>query len=412
MLNVVANYAGTIVNTVVPLIAIPFYVNLLSDRAWGLVSTIFLIQSVLYLSEAGISQISSIAFSRINLGEKKSIVVIKEYEAIYWTIAMVIWVIIILLSLLFAWLELLHKYTKLEFLIIAFGAAFIFLAQFPGAVYKSIMMNTERQVQYNKVTILFTLLRHGTVIVFLHAYPSLNVFLFATFTMTMVETIFRRHIALQLTSKVRIQITVARLKQLYLLSLGPALTIIIGMLTTQLDKVLAAAILTPEDYGRYALASILAQGCIAATQPFIQAISPKILQDRGPSPGKSLASRKLFRYLLLINFMILISYWMYGREIIELWLQSPAVAENTQLYFNVLIWGAVLNSLYHVSYFNLLSEEKFKKIFWINIIGLVASTISTLIFVRVFGVHWIGLAFVIPNVIAILATRFRIFSTK
>lgn len=412
MLNIAANYIGTAVNTVVPFVAIPFYVSLLGERAWGLVSTILLIQSILYFSEAGISQISSIEFSRLKSINENSTKVIIEYELIYWIIALVMSLLIIIASSLFALFEIFGKYTAEEFLVLALGASFIFMAQFPAAVYKSVLMNTERQIQFNKVSVFFTLLRHGVTIVSLYAHPSLYVFLVAIFSMTIFETAVRRRIALQGTEKFKVQIKVAHLRQMYAQSLGPAITVIIGMLTTQIDKVLGAIILTPEEYGRYALASTLAQGCITVTQPIIQAISPKILQHKIPSVSKSLASSMLLKYLLLINSSILFLYWLFGDRMIEFWLQSSAVAESVQIYFNVLIWGAILNSIYHVNYFNILSEQRFKQIFWINVFGLLASTALIPVFVREFGVHWIGFAFVLPNIIAILATTFRSKSVK
>jgi O-antigen/teichoic acid export membrane protein len=211
---------------------------------------------------------------------------------------------------------------------------------------------------------------------------------------------------MQVANKDEVSITLVRLKHLYIQSLGPAATVIIGMLTTQLDKIMGAVILTPEEYGRYALASMLAQGCITVNQPIIQAISPKILKHKKASSLRSMASRNLFKYLISVNLLLLLMYRFCGRDVIEFWIKSPAVAENVRLYLNVLIFGAVLNSLYHVNYFNLLSEGKFKQIFWINIIGLVASVAVTPILVREFGVYWVGFAFVLPNIIAILITTF------
>lgn len=410
--NIAANYIGTAVNTVIPFLATPFYLNLLGDRAWGLVSTIFLIQSILYLSEAGISQISSVAFSRIKNGDKESAGVIKEYELIYWLIAIAIFLTVIISSSLFAWLDFFQKYSREELLTICFGGAFIFLAQFPGAVYKSVLMNAGQQIQFNKVSIIFTLVRHGITIVVLSVHSTLLIFLSTIISLTILETGVRRKMATQISDQAYFVITAKRLKQLYTESLGPAVTVIIGMLTTQLDKVLGAIILSPEEYGRYTLASILAQGCISVTQPIIQAMSPQILQHRAPSTERSIVSRKLFTYLVAINFVILFVYWVFGYGMIEFWLKSSAAAKNVKSYFDVLIWGAILNSIYHVNYFSLLAESRFVKIFWINIFGLGASATLTPYLINSYGTHWIGVAFFIPNFIAIVVTTFRKNSTR
>lgn len=404
MNNIAANYLGTFVNTVAPFLAIPFYVGFLGERTWGLVSTIFLIQSILYLSEAGVSQISSIAFSRINLSDKKSLEVIKEYEYVYWLIAVVMGLITIICSSLILTLDFLQKYSKQEFMAISVGASFIFLAQFPGAVYKSLLMNTERQVLYNKISVSFTIFRHGLTIALIYLYPSFYVYLAITFSVTLLETVFRRHMAKRGGYQQAVQITAARLKDLYVKAFRPAIAVMTGMLTTQLDKIFAAVMLTPEEYGRYALASILAQGCITATQPIIQAISPKILRHGTLTVDRSHASNKLLTYLITANLIILFAYWVFGGDAIRLWIKSSATAESVRLYLDVLIWGAVLNSIYYVNSYNLLAENNFRQIFVINLLGLIAAAIVTPIIVRTFGVYWIGLAFLIPNIIAIAVT--------
>ncbi len=400
--SITANYLGTIIALLIPLIAIPLYVDYLGDRAWGLVSTLLLIQSILYLSEAGIGQLSSVAFSRITKGNVDSFRVIKEYEVIYWLLPLGLLILTSLVATFSIWLNLVNKYTDDEFALVTVGAGVLFFVQFPGAMYKSILMNNGRQLDYNRLLIFFTLSRHGVILLVVSWFPTVYVYLIFNVLFTLAETLARRARSFEGYTKTNFVVSIYEVMRLYSRNLRPAVVVLIGMLTTQIDKIMASFVLNPEQYGRYALASTVSQGILTITQPIIQGMSPQILQSNVYNDSRLQTTRKLLTYLLLINAVLLLGFFTIGKLVISIWLGSSLMSIEVYSYLHLLVLGCVLNSIYHVFYYNFLADNSIRLIFKINVIGLLMSLTVTPLVISFFGEHWLGLAFLIPNATAIL----------
>ncbi len=90
--NILANYLGTGVGAVAPLLALPFYLLALGPRQFGLIAFIVMLQALLGLVDAGMSQALVREFAlRANnsqAGRLRSSALLFGFERIYWAFAM------------------------------------------------------------------------------------------------------------------------------------------------------------------------------------------------------------------------------------------------------------------------------------------------------------------------------------
>lgn len=396
--NIIANYLGAGVSALAPLLALPFYLSSLGPKQFGLIAFIVMLQALLSLVDAGMSQALVREFAvRVNntdAGRYRASALLFGFERIYWAFAIVAGSITAALANTIAlnWINLDSLPLSLGRDAI-YGAAVIFACQFPGSIYRSVLVGAQAQVQLNAIAISCALLRHGGGILVVLVWPELYAYLIWQVVIALLETAARGRFAWKALGLPRNQAVwvSGELRPILANVAGMSGAVWLGALTTQMDKIVLSRMASIEQLGYYSIASTIALGALQLIYPLVQAVLPRAIQLK-QDPG---ALRRLYiRLLALISLAAVaggLIFVVAGEWFLKAWLGSSMLSTAIQPILAVLLFGTALNAFYNIGYMNWIVHERIRRVFQVNAISLLLSLVLLPILVESYGS--IGAAF-------------------
>lgn len=378
--NILANYLGTGVGAVAPLLALPFYLSALGPQQFGLIAFIVMLQALLGLVDAGMSQALvrefAVRANNTDASRSRSSALLFGFERIYWAFGLVAGLITVLLSETIAshWLKLNGLPVELGRDAIV-GAAVIFACQFPGSIYRSVIVGAQAQVALNVLVVCSAVLRHGGGVVIVLTWPTLHAYLIWQALIASLETLARGNLAWKTVGIDRNQ-AIWRASELYPVMgsvAGLSGAVWLGALTTQIDKIVLSRLASIEHLGYYAIASTLALGALQLISPIVQAVLPRAIQLRSNPAALRKLSVKLAGLIAAIVAFSALVFFSAGHRLLEFWLRNPAAVEVIYPILEVLLVGTALNALYNVGYINWIAHDKIQKVFQVNAFSLLLS---------------------------------------
>ena len=408
--NIIANYGGTFIQFVGQIGSLPVYLSLLGPAQFGLVSLVATLQAALGLLEAGFAQVSAKEFSVLTNSTARDYdsvaYYMRRFERIFWGIAIAAGLVTAFMSafLVEHWLVTNTELEKELAVYAVLGAAFIFTLQFPGALYRSFLVGSQQQVKLNVINSTGVFVRHGGGIVVLWLHPTLYTYLFWMAFSYGLETLARRIASWKsihafprtLNSKKQ------NFRRVIKDSLKMFAAILVGTITTQLDKIILSGFIPIEQFGYYAIASTVSIGVISAIQPVIQAMSPLIMQSGKNPEALRLHSVKLAKIITIIVAVFAVSYIFFGYASLAVWLRNVEATEYIFPILSILLVGSALNAYYHIGYYNWLARAQARNIFVVNMFSLLATVIVTPFLIRSVGVLGATFGFVTMNLIGMV----------
>ncbi len=380
--NIFANYIGSGAVALAPILALPWYLEALGPQQFGLISFVVTLQAVLGLLDAGMSQALirefALSFSRTDGQRHSTAELLFGFERIYWGFAIGSGCVAWLLAdgIASHWLNL-GDLPVADGKIAIYGAAAIFAVQFPGSVYRSLLVGAQAQVALNGTMLGGALLRHvGGVFVVMH-WPVLSSYLIWNALLALLETLVRAGLAWRTVGVKRHQVgwNKAELLLVWSMVAGMSGATWLGALTVQVDKIVLSRMAPVEQFGYYTLASTAAMGVLQLIYPLLQGILPRAVQMRN-DPG---ALRRLsYKLALLIGLMTVLAALVFsigGKWLLGIWLRSPQVVVAVYPLLSILLVGTALNAFYIVGYINWIVHEKIRRIFQVNALSLVLSVL-------------------------------------
>lgn len=376
--NIFANYLGAGAIVLAPILALPFYLVLLGPKQFGLVSFVATLQGFLSLLDSGLSQISLREFSvRMNGNQadrRLAALLLYGLERIYWLIGVAAACIMLMSSGRIAerWLVLDADATLLGLEAI-WGAAVIFMVQFPGSLYRSFIIGSQAQVGLNVISVGSLAFRHGGAVALLFVRPELSTYLVWHAFSAVIETTMRNRYAWRKLGVSRKELTwnSALLQPLGFDVIKMAGAVFLGSLTTQMDKIILIRMVPIEIFGYYATAATVAQGVLYLITPLVQAISPHVMKaNDDPRILRSL-NLQLARYIGIAVAIGAICYLVAGEWMLGVWLRKADAVAVVYPLISVLLIGSALNAFYHIGYFTWLGQGKVRRIVVVNALSLV-----------------------------------------
>ncbi|HLP97525.1 MAG TPA: oligosaccharide flippase family protein [Sideroxyarcus sp.] len=407
--NILANYLGAGTIAIVPILALPWYLAALGPKQFGLIGFIVMLQAVLGLLDAGMSQaIVREITVRLDGGERgrySAASLLYGFERIYWSFALGAGCLTLLLADAIAthWLNLKGLPPALGKEAI-YGAAVIFAVQFPGSVYRSLLVGAQAQVALNGIMLAGALLRHvGGVIVVL-VWPVLPAYLIWHASIALLETLTRGKWAWTTlkVERARTEWKKDELRFVWKLVAGMSAAAWLGALTVQMDKIVLSRMATIEQFGYYTIAATVAMGMLQLVYPLIQAALPRAIQLRADAAALRKLCTKLVVWIGLIAGAGTLIFVTAGKWLLELWLRSPQAVETVFPLLAVLLVGTVLNAFYNVGYVYWLAQEKIRRIFHVNALALLLSAMLIPAFVAWQGPIGAAFGWLVINLIGFL----------
>lgn len=407
--NIFANYIGAAVMVATPVIALPWYLSILGPEQFGLISFVTALQAFLGLLDSGISQVSMREFSVHMKATKEkddeAAILLFGFERIYWIIAISAGMITLLFSSFISshWLVLDINSAAMGLASVC-GAAVIFTMQFPGTLYRSFLAGAQAQVTLNVIAVSGVLVRHVGGVILLTIWPQLLTYLIWQASIAALETAVRYHFAWKTLGVKRANVTwnSAALSAIWPKMAKMSGAVILGALTTQMDKIILSRMLPIEQFGYYAIASAISQGILNLIYPLVQAISPRIMQLSFDPLALRALNTKLLKSIAIIVIFGTISFVAAGEWVLEFWLRDSKAVAIVHPLLSILLIGSALNAFYHVGYFNWLSHGQTKRILLVNVISLSVCLMVIPSLVKWQGIIGATFGFVAMNAIGLI----------
>lgn len=378
--NILANYLGAGTVALAPLLALPWYLAALGPSQFGLIGFMVMLQAVLGLLDAGMSQALvreiAVRLDSADAGRHSTAALLFGFERIYWLFAFFAGCATLLLADTIAthWLNLKGLPIALGREAI-YGAAVIFAVQLPGSVYRSLLVAAQAQVTLNVVMLGGALARHvGGVLVIL-CWPSLAAYLLWQALVALLETLVRGKWAWRTLGVKRKEMhwDLAELRPVWRLVASMSGVTLLGALTVQMDKIVLSRMATIEQFGYYTIAASIATGLLQLIYPLVQAVLPRAIQLRSDPAGLRRLSIKLVCLVTLLVALSALIFATLGKWLLTAWLRSAPTVEVIYPLLAILLVGTGLNAFYNVGYMNWIVHEKIHRVFQVNVLALVLS---------------------------------------
>ncbi len=352
--NVIANYVGKSWSAVLGIVLVPVYIKFVGIEAYGLVGFSATLASVMSLLNLGFGATINRELAKRSVlpdSGKSQRDLVRTLETIYWGIAIFSGVIVIFGASFItnSWINIENLDSNVVLKSIQLMGISVAL-RFPMALYQGGLMGLQKQVLVNGILIANGTLRGiGAVLVLWLISPSIYVF-FAWQAFTSLTGSLALFVAVWKSlpkSKARPKFRFIILKEVWKYAAAMSVSAIVGVVLSQLDKIILSKMLPLKIFAYYTIATTVASAVWMIIIPFNQAIFPKLVQlyeERKKSELINLfhISTQVLSLILLPVSGILI---FYSKEILTIWLDDPTVVENAYLIMSLLVTGTMLNGL-------------------------------------------------------------------
>lgn len=363
------------------MLTIPIYIRLLGVSEWGLVAACASLQILSNFIDAGFSQIvprwaaqeaqhparlrQHVAlFRRLYLGLGLAMFGVLQASAAY---------------LAHQWFQVpAERADALELAIRI--VSFQFLFQFVNNLHIGLWHGLQRQVLANVRACGFGTLKHGAALLALMAGAQQAwVYALAFACVAGAEFIFNA-ISVQRMLGPRSTGTKAQevalgplLKEVSVLSGG----ILVGLLVSQLDRIILSRTVDVTSFGIYTVVATLALAFLQLQAPVTRAYFPLIVRDiQNQGRVSGLHMKHLVGGTLVASTLPALLACALAPKILELWLHDPNVVELGTTPLRFLLLAMALNSLYGCIYQVIIAKGQAHAILLFNLISLVAATLA------------------------------------
>lgn len=382
--NVIANYVGSTIVVLCPLLALPYYVRVLGPAGWGLLSFALTLVALLGLIEVGLGQrlTRDIALSAQESPAQASSL-FKGLELVYWGGAGVLACILLTAGPFIAngWI----KGGSGSGLETTWFAAALLLTQLPSSVYRSALLATDGHVALNVIASVAGAAKHlgGIVIILLH--PSIEALFLWLFAWSALETAARRQCAWSRMHTRTATIDWPAVGEVLRKGLSLSAAALVAVFVLQLDRLLLSTLVTIDRFGHYTIAYSVSSSALQVMAPLMVALAPTFaLRSRNPEQLDHLTMTLAKRSLVLIAAGSCLYLWL-ADPLLNYWLGSRALTSEIKPILDVLMIGSALNLLYQIGYQRWVATGHSRPIAFINFTGLLCSVGLTPFLVPIYG---------------------------
>jgi O-antigen/teichoic acid export membrane protein len=352
--NLLAAYAGILVNLLVPLIVTPFVLKALGTEAYGLIGIGLMLQSILTFLEAGLSASMSRAFAErtATLDDVDSragmLDLLRTLEFFYFALVGFVCLLVLLLAPLIAtyWVtdhKLPNAMVWQSIALIGVMVAMRFLV----SLYGGGLVGLQRQVMLNATSITLSVFANSGAVVVLFWVSSDPRAYFAWLAIMGAVTAISLRFALAaaLPSPPRPpRFDWNQWLSIRRLSVGISTLTVTSLAVTQADKLLLSRFLPLRDFGFYSIASNVANFVQLITIPIQTVYYPRMTQCRAKGDTEALLDTYRFasRMVALVVFPLGFTLALFSHDILLVWLRNPEVAEQVHMILSLLVVGTTL----------------------------------------------------------------------
>ncbi len=405
--NISATLLGNAWMALMGLVFVPLYIKFLGIESYGLIGFFAMLQVMTGLLDMGFSGTLNREMARLSVlpGKEQEIRnLVRSLEIVYWCIALVIGIAVITASPFIA-----HHWVRAEQLssstieqaVLIMG--FTLMLQWPISFYVGGLTGLQRQIILNAINISISTLRGvGAVAVLWLISPTIQAFFLWQIIISAIQTFllvtFFWHRLPKSESRPVFQKQL--LKGIGRFAAGIGGTTILGIILTQVDKIILSKMLSLEMFGYYALASIIALSPLRVSVSLFASIYPRFTQlvSLNAEEGLKQLYHKGCQFMAVLILPASIVVALYSYEIILLWTQNPITAQKSHVLVSILICGTALNALMYLPHALQLSFGWTRLFFFSNLVAVVLFVTSIVYMTANYGATGAASVWLILNV--------------
>lgn len=385
---------------------LPLYIRYLGIEAFGLIGLFAVFTAALAVLDLGMKPTLGREMARFTGGHHDTQAIRDLLRSIEWIgigIAILITSVIALGSnwLASGWLQIdqLPISTVAQALTIM---GLVVALRFVEGIYRSSIIGLQRQVSYNIVSgIMATFRAGGAVLVLGWVSPTIEAFFYWQALMSLLTLV-----ALGWLTYAAIpgdgrdgRFSIPALRGIWRFAGGIFGITVLGMMLTQIDKVLLSKLLSLTDFGFYALAAMVAGALYMVVAPVTQAWYPRLceLHARNDAEGIVTAYHSAAQLVSVVAGSMAIVLILFSESILLVWTRDAELAERVAPILSLLMMAHLLNTLTHVPYYTQLAHG------WTGLIlrfGVIALAVYAPVIMWVtprYGAEGVALSLVILN---------------
>jgi O-antigen/teichoic acid export membrane protein len=407
--NLAAALASSIWSALVGLAVVPLYLKYLGIETYGLIGFFATTQALFQLLDLGLAPAVNREVARCSVSgdwrEARNLV--HTLAMIYWVVAAVIGVVVVLLAPVIAsyWLDV--KTLPHEAVVHAIMLMGLVIAcRWPIALYQGVLIGTQSLGTSSAIAIVMTTLgSFGAIAILQLVSPTIVAFfLWQSFIGILYATTIRHWAWRSIGGSSGVRFNLGEVRRVGRFSVGMSGVALSAVVFTQLDKILLSKILSLEDFGRYSLATVASSGLYVLITPLFNVIYPRFsaMAAAGDERGLEAAYRLGTRLLAIVLFPIAIVMALFSRELVSLWTGNEAIAQSVAPIIAFLALGSALHGMMYFPYALQLAHGMPQLSFQINVILMIVLVPLTIFLARTYGALGGALAWLILHALYVV----------
>ena len=390
--NLLAGIANSGWAALVNLIVVPLYLKYLGIEAYGLIGFYTTTQILLSLLDLGLAPTINREVARSSAsGEfREARNLLHTLGVVYWVTAGIIALVISGLAPVIAnhWLQSSHiAPATLMRAVILMGL--VIACRWPIGLYQGALMGMQRLTTSSAVNmVMVTCANFGAVVILAFVSPTIEAFFIWQAGVALLGAAAMRWAAWRAIGRADVgEFDVNGLKRIWRFSAGMSGVAISGIILMQLDKVMLSRMLSLEDFGRYALASLIASGLYVLLTPVFNAIYPRMsaLVATGDTVRLIDFYESGTRLCLALLLPAAVTVAIFSKDLLYLWTRNDHLAATSAPIVSLFVIGTALNGVMHFPYALQLAYGATRLPLTINIILMVIMVPLTVTLARFYG---------------------------
>ncbi|MDP2371478.1 oligosaccharide flippase family protein [Rhodoferax sp.] len=357
--NVRAAYLGQGWTALMGLAFIPVYIRYLGVEAWGLVGFMAMMQAWFALLDMGLAPTLSREMARFSAGAHSAQSIrnlLRSLETVYVSVALSVVMIVWLAAPLLAsqWLQV-ERLPVQEVAQAITLMGWVLAARMAEQVYRGAILGLQQLVWLNAAqSVLATLRWGGAVAVLAWVSPTVEAFFLwqgAVSVLTLAVFAVQTYRWLPRAPRAaRFDLNELRLVARY--AGGMAVTTVLALLLTQVDKLLLSKLLPLDQFGYYTLAGSVSGALYFLVGPLSTAVAPRLTELVARSDQATLVAtyHRASQWTAVFLIAPALVLATFSERVLLAWSGEPALAQHAGPLLGVLAVGTMLNGFMQVPY--------------------------------------------------------------
>jgi O-antigen/teichoic acid export membrane protein len=402
--NIATNYLAVLWMGGLTLALIPWYTRVLDPEQWGLVAVCIALQGFISLLDAGLTQIMPRDVARG--GESRDAVAhtFHVFARAYLILGSAGFIIGQIAAPWIAqhWLKASPQTaTDATFALRVVLTQFLF--QFVNNAHVGYWNGTQAQATANVRQCFFGTTKHVGAIALVQLWqPTATAYLTSFALFSVLECLTnRRAILVSLTADA----TSSKVTRADLTSLAHetgvlAVGVLLGLLISQIDRIVLSGHVEVAAFGRYVIVANLGLAFMQLQHPLVRAFLPKIATS--PPDATPRAYRQMAAAIILLCVLPCALAAVLAPQILHVWIGKPIIVEQGALPLRLILAAVALNGLYQIIYQQLIVKGLTGSIFRINLMILVVAFPVSLATISRFGIAGGGMTWLTVSTLQLL----------